>query len=254
MIIAEKKNDSELMMLVPSIKNHMSEWQIINIKIVENSVLSQKEIIKHFYDQYRKYEGMIYPVSPRKIVMLVRLGIIENYAVIKSDIEQKIPNHCCRILLRQMSKIGIKQVQIDLTEKDTSINLTESMYKQRETRKDNVILIVDDDPFIRKTMSILLTSCGEIIEASCGKEVVPAYLKHNPDILLLDIHMPDKTGLEIIPDLIELDSDSFIIVLSADSQKENVLKALELGAAGFLTKPPAREKIQEYLSQCITIQ
>lgn len=254
MILANKSNDAELMALVPSIKNHMNEWQIVNINIVENSALSQKAIIEKFLAQYRAHEGMIYPVSPKKIVMLIRLGIVENYALMKSEIEKKMPNHCCRVLLRKMSAVGMKQIQIDLTKRDTAIDLAENMYSQRASRKENVILIADDDTFIRKSMGALLASCGNIFDVDCGKDVVSAYLKHNPDILLLDIHMPDKTGLELIPDIVEVDSDAFIIVLSADSQKENVLKALELGAAGFLTKPPAKHKVQEYLSQCITIK
>ena len=254
MILANKKNDAELMALVPSIKNNINEWQIVNINIVENSILSQKAITEKFLDQYRVYEGMIYPVSPKKIVMLVRLGIIENYIAMKTEIEKKIPGHCCRVLLRKMDAVGMKQIQIDLTEKDTTIDFSETLYSQRASRKDNVLLVADDDAFIRKSMSALLSSCGDIFDVDCGKDVVSAYLKHNPDILLLDIHMPDKTGLELIPDLIEVDSDAFIIILSADSQKENVLKALELGAAGFLSKPPAKAKVQEYLSQCITMK
>ena len=66
--------------------------------------------------------------------------------------------------------------------------------------------------------------------------------------------MPDKTGLELIPDIIDIDSDAFIIILSADSNKDNVIAALEEGGAGFLTKPPAKAKVQEYLTQCITMK
>ena len=253
MILADKNNDAELVALVPSIKNFMNEWQIVNINIAETSTLSQKQIIQKFIDQYRNYDGVIYPVNSAKFVMLVRLGIIENYALMKSEIEKKIPQHSCRILLRKMSAKGLRQIQIDLSEKVTSVSLAENLYYQRMNRKENVILIADDDAFVRKSMSALL-SCGTIFEVEAGKQVIPSYLKHNPDILFLDIHMPDKTGLELIPDIVEIDSDAFMIVLSADSQKENVLTALELGAAGFLSKPPLKQRVQEYISQCITIK
>ena len=254
MIIAEGKNDANLMVFVSSIKNHINEWQIINVNIVKNSTLSQDEIMDILLGQYSTFEGLIYPVSSTKVVLLVRLGVIDDYSAMKSEIERNIPNHCCRILLRKMSAIGMKQVQIDLTKKDTAINLDESLYNQRVDRKGNTILIADDDSFVRRSMSVLLSSCGEIAEVDCGKGVLPAYLKYNPDIILLDIHMPDKTGLELIPSIVELDSDAFVIILSADSKKENVMKALELGAAGFLTKPPSRDKLQEFLKQCITIK
>ncbi|MCB1839404.1 MAG: response regulator [Alphaproteobacteria bacterium] len=253
MIIGNKNNEAELIAIIPSIKSHMNEWQILNIKIVENSSLSQKEITHRFAEQYRSYEGVIYPVSDLKIMMLVRLGLVENYALMKSEIEKKIPSHCCRILLRKMSTAGLRQIQIDLTQKDASFNLSDNLFDERMRRNTNVILIADDDAFIRKSLRALLVSCGEVHEVSNGDQVFPSYLKNNPDILFLDIHMPGKTGLEVIPNIIEMDSDAFIIVLSADSQKGNVLEALEKGAAGFLTKPPAKSRIQEYLNQCITI-
>ena len=254
MILANKKNDTELMTLVLSIKNYMNEWQIVNVNVIDNSRLSQRSILERLLDQYRRYEGMIYPVSDKKIVMLVRLGLIENYAIMKAEIEQKIPEHCCRVLLRKMSAIGLRQMQIGLMNKDNSVGLQDNLFAHRGERRENVILIADDDPFVRKSMATILTPCGTVFEAKSGDEVVAAYIQHNPDILLLDIHMPEKTGLELIPEIIEYDSDAFILVLSADSMRENVLIALEKGAAGFLTKPPAKQKVQEYLGQCITIR
>ena len=156
-------------------------------------------------------------------------------------------------MLRKMSTMGMKQIQIDLMEKNTSIDLIDDLYTRRVERKKNVIMIADDDAFVRKSMSSLLAACGNIEEIDTGEKVTKAYLKHNPDFLLLDIHMPGKTGLEIIEEIMEFDADAFIIVLSADSSSENVLSALDNGASGFLTKPPSQEKIQDYLNKCITI-
>jgi len=253
MIVADKNNEAELIAIIPSIKNHMNEWQIVNIKIMEKSSVSQKEIVQRFLEQYRSYEGVIYPVSASKIVMLIRLGLIENYALMKAEIERKIPSLYCRILLRKMSAAGLKQIHLDLSEKGASFNLLDNLFELRICRKTNVVLIADDDSFVRKSLGTLLASCGDVYEIEDGDQIVKTYLKYNPDILFLDIHMPGKTGLEVIPNLIEIDTDAFIVVLSADSQKENVLEALERGAAGFLTKPPAKHRIQEYLNQCITI-
>lgn len=249
-----KNNDALLMALVASIKNNMNEWQIVNINIMKDSTLPQDEIIQNLLENYKSHEGIIYPVSASKIVMLVRLGIVENYTRMKTEVEQKLPGHSCRVLLRKMSAAGMKQIQIDLSQKGDSITFADDLYSQRETRSGNVFLVVDDDAFIRKSMKTLLSSCGDIVEVEAGKQVVPAYLKHNPDMIFLDIHMPDKTGLELIPDIMEVDSDAFIVILSADSNAENVMSALEEGAIGFLTKPPSKAKVQEYLGQCITIK
>jgi len=254
MILAGKNHDAELMALAPSIKRYMNEWQIVHIKVVERSPLSQGEIIQGVLKNYEKYEGLIYPVSPMKIIMIVRLGIMHNYAVMKAEIEDKLPKHCCRIMLKKMNAAGMGQVQIDLVEKGDSIMLSDSMYYQRQKRKENVFLVVDDDNFVRMSMSKMLALSGTAIEAADGGKVLSQYLKHNPDMVFLDIHMPGKSGIELIHEILEVDQDAFIIILSADSSADNVMRSLEEGAAGFLSKPPSKEKVKEYIGQCITMK
>lgn len=254
MILADKQNDSELMLLLPSIKNNLNEWQIVNVKITDSSRFTQPEIIQKLLAQFRGTEGIIHPLGNDKIIMIARLGTIDNYAVMKQEIESKLPEHSCRILLRKLNAAGLKQIQIEIMGIDKKQSTArKNLYKQRTERRTNVIMIADDDPFVLKTMKTLLANFGDVVEVNNSAQVVPKYIETNPDILLLDIHMPGKTGLQIIPEIIFIDSDAFLIILSADSQKENVLLALEEGAAGFLTKPPSKGKIQEYLNQCITI-
>ncbi len=253
MIIADKKNEAGLIALAPSIKNNMHEWQIVKINISPKSAMLPQAVMKQLQTQYREYEGMIYAISPRKIVMLARLGLIDNYATMKTELESKIPNHNCRVLLRKMSAIGLRQVQIDLSAKNNSMELAEGLYEQRVARKDNIIMIADDDSFIRKSLNMLLSASGDITEIDDGANVIKSYLQCNPDMVFLDIHMPNKTGLDLISEILEVDSDACIVMLSADSQKDNIVLALESGAIGFLTKPPSKNKIQEYISQCLTI-
>lgn len=253
MIRAKSNSNAELLALAPSIKNNMMEWQIVHMKMQKDSPLSQEDIINRLITAYKTYDGIIFASSDTQIIMIIRLGIVENYVVVKKEIEKNIPGHVCRIMLRKMSTMGMKQIQIDLMQKNTSIDLIDDLYTRRVERKKNVIMIADDDAFVRKSMCSLLAACGEIQDVDTGEKVTKAYLKHNPDFLLLDIHMPGKTGLEIIEEIMEFDADAFIIVLSADSSSDNVLNALNNGASGFLTKPPSQEKIQDYLNKCITI-
>lgn len=57
-----------------------------------------------------------------------------------------------------------------------------------------MIMIADDDLFIRKTMVKILAPFGTVIQVERGDDVLPSYIEHNPDILLLDIHCPDETA------------------------------------------------------------
>jgi len=151
-----------------------------------------------------------------------------------------------------MSPMGLKQIQVDLLDKEEGGSL--SMFREREERKKNVLMVADDDMFVRKAMQKILGFYGDVIEVDNGDKAVQEYLKHNPDILLLDIHMPGTSGLDLIEKIIEMDSDAFILVFSADSVAENVLEAMEKGAVGFISKPPKKNKVIDYLNRCITIQ
>lgn len=256
MILVDKKHDAELIALAPSIRNYVEEWQIVNINILKTSRLSRKDIIERLLNQYEKTEGLLYPLSEAKIVMLVRFGQVNSFVHIKAEIEEKLPKHCCRIMMHKVNAAGIQQIQMNLMERDDGGMFFDegSLYEERVGRRDNAIMVADDDKFIRAAMLRLLRGYGEVVEVESGEDVMSQYLRCNPDIVFVDIHLPGKNGLELVDEIINLDADAFIIVLSSDSSAENVMKALQKGALGFLSKPPAKHKVQEYIGQCITIR
>ena len=254
MIYSKEADNKQLILLVHSIKEHMNEWQIVTININSQSGLSIDDVSQKLLKQYKQYEGVIYPASSDRLVMLVRLGWIEDFTVIKSQIEDRLPEHACRVLVKKMNMVGLRQIQIDLIKKGDGLSLTENLFNIRLERKNNVIMVVDDDDFVRVSMKKLLGASAEVIEIDNAKALLKDYLKYNPDIIFLDIHMPDVNGLDLIKNIMEVDPDAFILTLSADSSTENVLIAMERGAVGFLSKPPSKKKVQEYLAQCITFK
>lgn len=228
MILVDKKHDAELIALAPSIRNHVEEWQIVNINILKTSILGRDEIIEKLLHQYERTEGLLYPLSEAKIVMLVRLGRVDNFVHVKAEIEGKLPKHCCRIMIHKVNAAGIKQIQMNLMERDDGGMFFDegSLYEERVVRRDNVIMVADDDKFIRTSMLRLLQGYGKIIEVGSGEDVMPEYIRSNPDIIFVDIHLPGKNGLELVEEIINLDADAFIIVLSSDSSAGNVMRAL----------------------------
>ena len=123
----------------------------------------------------------------------------------------------------------------------------------RAKRKHNVVLIADDDLFIRKIIKNGLSGLTDVIEVDDGKDVEKAYINHEPDIVFLDIHLPHKSGIDIIASLKAIDADAHIIMLSADSTAENVSTAIHRGAQGFLTKPFPHGRLLDYFHKCPTI-
>jgi two-component system KDP operon response regulator KdpE len=99
------------------------------------------------------------------------------------------------------------------------------------------ILVVDDEPAILRTAQTNLTRHDFRVEtASSGREALEAYDRVHPDVILLDLGLPDIDGLEIIRSIRERASTP-IVVLSARAEEQQKVAALELGADDYLTKP-----------------
>jgi two-component system, OmpR family, KDP operon response regulator KdpE len=99
------------------------------------------------------------------------------------------------------------------------------------------ILIIDDEPQIRKMLEIALESNDyKVIQAENGKKGIALAVNNQPELILLDIGLPDKSGQEVLRELREWYNKS-IIVLSVLNNEEEIVQALDNGATDYLTKP-----------------
>jgi two-component system nitrogen regulation response regulator NtrX len=107
-----------------------------------------------------------------------------------------------------------------------------------------VVLIVDDEEGIRETLSGIMEDEGyEVLTASSGEDALSIVKDHLPDIVFLDIWMPDMDGLETLSKLKEIDKNVPVIMISGHGNIEIAVKALKLGAYDFLEKPLSLEKV-----------
>lgn len=113
------------------------------------------------------------------------------------------------------------------------------------------VLIVDDAAFIRLSLKAMLEKYNfEVVgEASNGVEAIKQYNTLRPDIVTMDITMPDMDGLEAMKIIRSIDENAKVIMLSAMGQKTIVLKAITEGAAGFIVKPFNEAHVIETLSK-----
>lgn len=99
------------------------------------------------------------------------------------------------------------------------------------------ILIIDDEAQIRKLLTITLQSHEyKVFEASTGKEGVAFVASHPPDLVLLDLGLPDENGHDVLKHLREWYSNP-VIIISVQSSEEDIVKALDNGANDYLIKP-----------------
>ncbi|MFJ1613683.1 response regulator [Streptomyces sp. NPDC088249] len=104
------------------------------------------------------------------------------------------------------------------------------------------VVIADDEPLIRAGIRMILTSDHSIevvAEAANGREAIEVVRAHSADVVLLDIQMPVMDGLTALAELRTAAPAARVIVLTTFGERENVLRALEQGGAGFLLKDTA---------------
>ena len=101
------------------------------------------------------------------------------------------------------------------------------------------LIIIDDDPFVTGALKILLETnpnISVIASGSNGKEAISLYRQHQPDILLMDIRMEEMDGLTASEQILQEYPDAKILLLTTFSDDEYIIKALLLGAKGYLLK------------------
>ena len=101
------------------------------------------------------------------------------------------------------------------------------------------VLIVDDAAFMRISIKNMLTKNGyEVVgEAENGKIGVEKYKELSPDIVTMDITMPELSGLDALKEIMKIDSNAQVIMVSAMGQEAMVRDAIISGAKGFIVKP-----------------
>jgi two-component system NarL family response regulator len=114
--------------------------------------------------------------------------------------------------------------------------------------KEIRIIVADDHPVVREGISALVKSQKDmrvVSEAANGRQAVQQFLLHRPDVLLLDLRMPEMNGIEAIQAILKKAPEAKIIVLSTYDGDEDVYQALQAGAKAYLLKDSPREQLLE---------
>lgn len=113
------------------------------------------------------------------------------------------------------------------------------------------ILVVDDSPIIVRKLSMLLEEMGfRVVQtASNGKEAIAAYKAYRPDLVTMDITMPDMDGIEATRAIMSEFQDAKIIMVTSHGQEKMVLDALKAGAKGYVLKPFQQQKVYEVIQK-----
>jgi len=117
----------------------------------------------------------------------------------------------------------------------------------------NRILIVDDAAFMRMMIKDILTKNGyEVVaEAADGRQAVELFKEHAPDLVTMDITMPEMDGITALKEIKTIKGDAKVIMCSAMGQQAMVIDAIQAGAKDFIVKPFQADRVLEAISKAI---
>lgn len=143
-----------------------------------------------------------------------------------------------------------KQKMLELPEMDQNIS------DRRKMRNKMQFMIIEDDPFSRRLVEMTLSKQYQykMTWLDNAKDALATYAELAPDLLFLDINLPDVTGHELLEKIIALDPDAYVIMISGNADKHNIMQAMQCGAEGFIAKPFSSGKLLQYVNLCPTLK
>ncbi|WP_207368448.1 response regulator [Heyndrickxia coagulans] len=115
------------------------------------------------------------------------------------------------------------------------------------------ILIVDDAAFMRMMIKDILTNNGYdvVAEAADGAQAIEKYKEHRPDLVTMDITMPEVDGISALKEIKKIDPDAKVIMCSAMGQQAMVIDAIQAGAKDFIVKPFQADRVIEAIQKTL---
>ena len=241
----------ELLSFLPTIRSSFHEWLLIDIRLIEvsNQDFTIGTVVKLIQTLFHDNTGKIYMGGTHEILVLLRWRGLP-VASAAETIKAHLPEGKCEVEVVESTKEGLARLEMKIIQRKTPT--VPSLADLRAERRKNVVLVVDDDMYQRALIRSGLAKIATIVEIDNGDNAEIAYRECNPDVVLLDIHMPGRSGRDIVYLLSELDPDSYIVMVSADGSQVNIADTWQKGAREFLTKPFTKERLITCVTQCPT--
>lgn len=116
------------------------------------------------------------------------------------------------------------------------------------------VLIVDDIAFVRKVLTDILTRAHYQVvgEAADGNEAIELYMKFRPDIVTMDVVMPQMSGIDATRKILKADKKAKIVIISAMGQENLVMEAIDVGAKDYILKPFNTEDVLKTIERALS--
>jgi two-component system chemotaxis response regulator CheY len=186
------------------------------------------------------------PAPPPGLAFLFEVGVdwMELVKLCQVKVERK------RIEVERLERERLEQERLEILHSPVTPDMVRAIAELRREREHIEILVADDDVFSRRLVSNVLEKNYAVFSCGDGREAILNYVERAPDLIFLDIEMPDFNGHDVLKRIFEFDPNAYVVMLSGHGNRENVMKAIDLGAKGFVGKPFSREKLNAYIGKC----
>lgn len=124
---------------------------------------------------------------------------------------------------------------------------------RRRARGTPELMVIEDDVFSRRLVENVIKKHYPLTALSTADLALATYTNLAPDVLFLDINLPDVSGHELLQKVLAIDPQAYVVMLSGNADQQNILRAMKAGAKGFIAKPFTREKLFQYIDRCPTL-
>lgn len=282
MIIVENNNE-KLLETLYLVKLTAASSTCIYIPFASGASSSRlEELIECINHVINDKDGQIFICGDRDIFVLANGITLKAFAVFKSNLSQSMGENFANVMEmtarytvdfhwdepieKVKKKISDaqeikkrKQEDFEQQRKESRLREINSLMRaanaaalrQRRMERSHVeVEFAEDDLFQRKLISMALDPDFFVTSAGDGLSCLSQYIIGAPDILFLDIGLPDISGQDLLKKILEIDPEAYVVMLSGNGNRENVLKALNAGAKGFIAKPFTKEKLFHYINKC----
>ncbi len=286
MKIFRANSEPRLIEVLKALRDHANGWraQIFQFSALQqtNSAEDYADILLgYIIEQLADRDGYSFVCADKDVILLGPVSFKEAFEQITKNLEShipqeqrdKLPSPLVRIFdlgtnwfdLFEIAKEKLSTAQrtsrTNAAATKTVPNSDPAFIKEnyqrllskgiedRKGREKPCVLLVEDDPLSLHLAKRALEKNFTIETASNAAEARIAYLSHVPDIVFLDIGLPDASGHTLLGEFKSMDQDAFVVMLSGNSFQTDILKSMRMGAKGFIGKPFSRAKLLQYVTQ-----
>jgi two-component system chemotaxis response regulator CheY len=172
------------------------------------------------------------------MILMERISLIKPRPTIETKEETPAIEYSSLVQAAEAPQPNAAGFTIEL-----SRNKIQHLLPIRKGRTKPLVLLVEDDPFTLQLVKISFKETFEIITAETARQALVYYQRHLPDIVFLDIQLPDGNGINLLQQMSKADDNSYVVMLSSHSEKEKIMECMNHGAKGFIAKPFTRQRL-----------